>query len=201
MQELGGSLGIAVIGSIVASSFRHSLDAGGLPGRLSAAPARSSIAAADATAAHAGPLAARVLDLAHQSFTSAMTTGFTVAGLLAVGGALIVSRYRAVPNALTPPSLEARPLAPLRRTDPNSLAWPSSNCSSPHRAPAGRSCGCPCFARGTHRVQASSGSRAQGAGLPAGFLPSSRIRAAPRMTHRNGSSTTITAMSAAFSIR
>jgi EmrB/QacA subfamily drug resistance transporter len=90
VQELGGSLGIAVIGSIVASSFRHSLDAGGLPAAL-IAPARSSIAAADATAAHAGPLAARVLDLAHQSFTSAMTTGFTVAGLLAVGGAVIVA--------------------------------------------------------------------------------------------------------------
>ena len=90
VQELGGSLGIAVIGSIVASSFRHSLDAGGLPAAL-IAPARSSIAAADATAAHAGPLAARVFDLAHQSFTSAMTTGFTVAGLLAVGGAVIVA--------------------------------------------------------------------------------------------------------------
>jgi EmrB/QacA subfamily drug resistance transporter len=90
VQELGGSLGIAVIGSIVASSFRHSLDASGLPAAL-IAPARSSIAAADATAAHAGPLAARVLDLAHQSFTSAMTTGFTVAGLLAVGGAVIVA--------------------------------------------------------------------------------------------------------------
>jgi EmrB/QacA subfamily drug resistance transporter len=90
VQELGGSLGIAVIGSIVASSFRHSLGAGGLPAAL-AGPARSSIAAADATAAHAGPLAERVLDLAHQSFTSAMTTGFTVAGLLAIGGALIVT--------------------------------------------------------------------------------------------------------------
>jgi EmrB/QacA subfamily drug resistance transporter len=90
VQELGGSLGIAVIGSIVASSFRHSIDAGGLPAAL-AAPARSSIAAADATAAHAGPLAGRVLDLAHQSFTSAMTTGFTVAGLLAIGGAVIVA--------------------------------------------------------------------------------------------------------------
>ena len=90
VQELGGSLGIAVIGSIVASSFRHSLDASGLPAAL-VAPARSSIAAADATAAHAGPLAARVLELAHQSFTSAMTTGFTVAGMIAVGGAVIVA--------------------------------------------------------------------------------------------------------------
>ena len=52
VQELGGSLGIAVIGSVVASSFRHSLDTSGLPGQLIAA-ARPSIAAADAVAAHA----------------------------------------------------------------------------------------------------------------------------------------------------
>jgi EmrB/QacA subfamily drug resistance transporter len=90
VQELGGSLGIAIIGSIVASSFRHSLDASGLPAALTA-PARSSIAAADATAAHAGPLAGHVLDIAHHSFTSAMTTGFTVAGIIALAGALIVA--------------------------------------------------------------------------------------------------------------
>jgi EmrB/QacA subfamily drug resistance transporter len=90
VQELGGSLGIAIIGSIVASSFRHSLDASGLPAAITA-PARSSIAAADATAAHAGPLAGHVLDIAHQSFTSAMTTGFTVAGIVALGGAVIVA--------------------------------------------------------------------------------------------------------------
>jgi EmrB/QacA subfamily drug resistance transporter len=90
VQELGGSLGIAVIGSIVASSFRHGLDTAGLPAALTG-PARSSIAAADATAAHAGPLAARVLDVAHQSFTSAMTIGFTVAGVSALVGAVIVA--------------------------------------------------------------------------------------------------------------
>ncbi len=90
VQELGGSLGIAVIGSIVASSFRHGLDSSGLPAVL-VGPARSSIAAADATASHAGPLAARMLDLAHQSFTSAMTTGFTVAGVTALVGAVVVA--------------------------------------------------------------------------------------------------------------
>jgi len=105
VQELGGSLGIAVIGSIVASSFRHSLDAAGLPAAL-LGPARSSIAATDATAAHAGPLAVRVLELGHQSFTSAMTTGFTVAGIIAVGGALIIAtalpRHRRRAHATAP---------------------------------------------------------------------------------------------------
>jgi EmrB/QacA subfamily drug resistance transporter len=90
VQELGGSLGIAVIGSIVASSFRHSLDTSGLPGRLIAA-ARPSVADADAVAAHAGPLAPHMLQVAHASFTTAMTTGFTVAGLIAVTAAVLTA--------------------------------------------------------------------------------------------------------------
>jgi EmrB/QacA subfamily drug resistance transporter len=90
VQELGASLGIAIIGSIVASSFRHGLAASGLPAPVLNA-ARSSIAAADATAAHAGPLGPHVLSVAHNSFTTAMTTGFTVAGSIAVAAALVTA--------------------------------------------------------------------------------------------------------------
>jgi MFS family permease len=90
VQELGGSLGIAVIGSVVASSFRHSMDTSGLPGPVVTA-ARPSIAAADAVAAHAGPLAPHVLEVAQQGFTTAMTTGFTVAGTIAVTAAVLVA--------------------------------------------------------------------------------------------------------------
>jgi EmrB/QacA subfamily drug resistance transporter len=90
VQELGGSLGIAVIGSVVASSFRHSIDGSGLPAQLIAA-ARPSIADADAVAAHAGPLAPHLLQVAQDGFTTAMTTGFTVAGLVAVAAAVVVA--------------------------------------------------------------------------------------------------------------
>ena len=90
VQELGGSLGIAVIGSVVASSFRHALNSSGLPGQLVAA-ARPSVAEADAVAAHAGPLAPHVLHIAHAGFTTAMTTGFTVAGTIAVAAAIVVA--------------------------------------------------------------------------------------------------------------
>jgi EmrB/QacA subfamily drug resistance transporter len=90
VQELGGSLGIAVIGSVVASSFRHSMDTSGLPGPVVTA-GRPSIAAADAVAAHAGPLAPHVLEVAQQGFTTAMTTGFTVAGTIAVTAAVLVA--------------------------------------------------------------------------------------------------------------
>jgi EmrB/QacA subfamily drug resistance transporter len=90
VQELGGSLGIAVIGSVVASSFRHSLATSGLPAVVVKA-AEPSIAQADAVAAHAGRFAPNVLEVAHQSFTTAMTTGFTVAGTIAVGAAVLVA--------------------------------------------------------------------------------------------------------------
>lgn len=90
VQELGASLGIAVIGSVVASSFRHSLATSGLPAAVVKA-AQPSIAQADAVAAHAGRFAPQVLEVAHQSFTTAMTTGFTVAGAIAVGAAVLVA--------------------------------------------------------------------------------------------------------------
>jgi EmrB/QacA subfamily drug resistance transporter len=90
IQELGGSLGVAVIGSVVSASFRHAIDQAALPPEL-AQRARSSIAAADATAAHAGTQAASLLDVAHRGFTTAMTTGFTVAAVTAVLGAIAVA--------------------------------------------------------------------------------------------------------------
>jgi EmrB/QacA subfamily drug resistance transporter len=108
VQELGGSLGIAVIGSVVASSFRHTLAGSGLPAVVVKA-AQPSIAQADAVAAHAGPLAPYVLEVAHQSFTTAMTTGFTVAGAIAVGAAVLV--------AIALPSRSARASAPAAAVD------------------------------------------------------------------------------------
>jgi EmrB/QacA subfamily drug resistance transporter len=90
VQELGASLGVAVIGSLVSASFRHGIDTGGLPAPLARA-ARPSIAQADGGAAHAGPAAGRLLDVAHHSFTGAMTNGFTVAGVTAIVGAVLIA--------------------------------------------------------------------------------------------------------------
>jgi predicted MFS family arabinose efflux permease len=115
VQELGASLGIAVIGSVVASSFRHGLSASGLPAKIVAA-SDPSIAQADAVAAHAGPLAPHALEIAHQSFTSAMTTGLTAAGLIAVGAAAVIAialpRRTAISEAAGGPhTVAARALA------------------------------------------------------------------------------------------
>ena len=63
MQELGGSLGVAIIGSVVAAAFGHS------PAELAANPAL------------------------HEAFTQAMDTGFIVAAAVALAGAAIALRF------------------------------------------------------------------------------------------------------------
>ena len=87
IQEFGGSLGVAVIGSIVSAAYRTHMHAAHLPAAV-LHPAASSIGAAYLTAAHTPHLAAPILAAAHGAYTSAMTTGFTVAGVVAALAAL-----------------------------------------------------------------------------------------------------------------
>lgn len=64
VQELGGNLGVAVIGSLVATAYRSQFTAG-------------------ATAARGGALGDTVAALARPAFTTAMTHGFTPAAAVA----------------------------------------------------------------------------------------------------------------------
>jgi EmrB/QacA subfamily drug resistance transporter len=105
IQEFGGSLGVAVIGSIVSAAYRTHMHAA----HLSVAVlhhASSSIGAAYVTAAHVPHLSGPILTAAHNAFTSAMTTGFTVAGGVAAIAALGLSF--ALPRR-TAPAVESFP--------------------------------------------------------------------------------------------
>jgi hypothetical protein len=81
-RELGGALGIAVLGSVLQSVYRNHLDVSGLPGPA-ADQARSSLA----LAMHLGPQVAN-------SAQSAFVDGFHVA--LLVGSAALVVAAAAV---------------------------------------------------------------------------------------------------------
>ncbi len=92
VREVGGALGVAVVGSLSAALYRHQLS-----GVLTAhhAPvgvirlADGSIAAADAVGAHVGgPSGAALVAAAHTAFTSAMATGMQVAAAVALAGAV-----------------------------------------------------------------------------------------------------------------
>jgi EmrB/QacA subfamily drug resistance transporter len=121
IQEFGGSLGVAVIGSIVAAAYRTQMAGAHLPGSVAHA-AQSSIGAAYDTAAHVPALAGPIMAAAHSAFTNAMTTGFTVAGVAAavsaVGLAVVLPARQASGDArresasVTPsPAPQAKPAA------------------------------------------------------------------------------------------
>lgn len=89
VRELGGVLGIAVVGSVVSASYRHSMTSPRLPAGISVAG--KDLPTAHVVARHlpaevAGPL----LSHADHAFTSAMNNGSLVAASIAVVGALMV---------------------------------------------------------------------------------------------------------------
>jgi EmrB/QacA subfamily drug resistance transporter len=82
-RELGGALGIAVLGSALQSVYRDHLHPTGLPGPL-ADKARSSLALADHLG---GPVAAQ----ARTAFADGMQTSLLVAGMAVAASALLVA--------------------------------------------------------------------------------------------------------------
>jgi hypothetical protein len=92
IREVGGALGVAIVGSLAAAVYRNRLST-----RLAAhhAPsfvahvATGSIAAADAVAKSLGGMrGSEIVLAAHQAFTTAMSLGMRVTGGIAVVGAL-----------------------------------------------------------------------------------------------------------------
>jgi EmrB/QacA subfamily drug resistance transporter len=92
IREVGGALGVAVVGSLSAAAY-HSHLTTALAGHHAPAVvvkiATSSIAAADAVGSHVGGVAgSELVDAAHQAFTTAMSTGMRVAAAVALAGAV-----------------------------------------------------------------------------------------------------------------
>ncbi len=109
VREVGGALGVAVVGSIVSAAYRSQLH---LTGPLSGLPAaavraaRTSVAAADQVAAAAGPHAAGLATAAHNAFASSMADGLQVVGILAMAGAVVVALALPRRRATAPAQLE-----------------------------------------------------------------------------------------------
>jgi EmrB/QacA subfamily drug resistance transporter len=113
-RQVGGALGVAVIGSIIASAYSRD---------MTAAPdaARESVGAAHAIAGHVGGVPGRELaDTAGRAFTDALGIGLTAAAAVALAGALLVllrlpsGRTRTTTPAATRPrpTIQPQPSAP-----------------------------------------------------------------------------------------
>ena len=109
-RELGGTLGVAVVGSVFSSVFGAHLASGAyaaLPGGL-LGRAQDSVGVAQAAAASDPRLVAAF----HDSFMSAMSTACIVVGLLCLAGALAAAAL--LPGRLPAPvevEVEAAPVA------------------------------------------------------------------------------------------
>lgn len=99
-RELGGTLGVAVIGSVALSVYRDGLADAPLPEQL-AEPARDSVGAAVAAAQQAaasfGDVGARagaqLTELARTSFVDGFSTGCVVACAVTAGAAVLTLIY------------------------------------------------------------------------------------------------------------
>jgi EmrB/QacA subfamily drug resistance transporter len=95
VREVGGTLGVAVLGSVLASSYGNGMDGAvdGLP-HDTAEMASDSVGGAHEVAAQmGGEGAARLSALANESFVEAMTTTATLAAGVALAGALIAAAF------------------------------------------------------------------------------------------------------------
>ncbi|HXY43365.1 MAG TPA: MFS transporter [Acidimicrobiales bacterium] len=113
IREVGGALGVAVVGSLAADVYRSHLGATLASHHAPAVVvklATGSIAAADAIGAHVGGLAGgELVSTAHQAFTTAMSTGMRVAAAVGLAGAaasVLLLRRQGAPTAASPTSRE-----------------------------------------------------------------------------------------------
>jgi hypothetical protein len=89
-RQVGGALGVAIVGSIMSSSYSSHMAAAvkGLA-PAAAAAARNSVGAATAVAGQAGPAGASLLRSAHVAFINAMGDAVMVAAGVALLGAVV----------------------------------------------------------------------------------------------------------------
>ena len=129
IREVGGALGIAVVGSLAENVYRTKLGTAlataHLPQPVSHL-ATSSVAAADAVGRHVGGTSgAQLTAAAHTAFTTAMATGMRVSAVVALAAAIGV----------------AFALPPRRRPEPAALPQPEDAAPRPDSAVAAASAG------------------------------------------------------------
>jgi EmrB/QacA subfamily drug resistance transporter len=90
MRQVGGAIGIALLGSLLTSAFRDRLDVTGLP-VPAAHTAQNSVVAAHLVAAHTG--SARLAASANASYVHGMTLVLLVCGAVALAAALLTAAF------------------------------------------------------------------------------------------------------------
>ncbi len=120
IREVGGALGVAIVGSLAAAVYRSRLGStlatAHAPGAV-VHQATGSVAAADAIGAHAGgPVGSELVTAAHSAFVDAMAMGIRVAAAVALVSAL--AAVFALPRRRGAAPVEVTSPAPVQATSP-----------------------------------------------------------------------------------
>jgi predicted MFS family arabinose efflux permease len=109
VREVGGTLGVAVLGSVLASSYGNGMEGAvaGLPTEAAEAASDSVGGAHEVAAQMGGDAAANLSQVANQSFVDAMSTTATLAAGAALAGALIAAAF--LPSRARAPRAAALP--------------------------------------------------------------------------------------------
>jgi EmrB/QacA subfamily drug resistance transporter len=125
--QVGGALGVAVIGSLLATRYQDTMTASLAPYRLPPAVMHAvlgSVGGALGVAAHiAGPAGAALAHLARTAFMSGMDLGLRSAAAVSVAGALVAL-------AIVP----GRPAEATRRQKPRNWVWRQNAAVHSHRS-------------------------------------------------------------------
>ena len=98
-RELGGALGIAILGSIVTSGYQAEFDGEGLPGELAAIADESIGGAIGVGRQLGGAQGAELIERAGVAFTDAIGTAFFVSAVISIiAGAIVVATGRRAPD-------------------------------------------------------------------------------------------------------
>jgi xanthosine utilization system XapX-like protein len=103
-RQIGGALGVAILGSVFASSYTANISSAvsGLPAEAADAASRSVGAALEIGAQMGGATGAAIITAAKESFISAMDRGLFVGATIALVGAMVALIW--LPSrAATPP--------------------------------------------------------------------------------------------------
>jgi EmrB/QacA subfamily drug resistance transporter len=114
-REVGGTLGVAVIGSVALSLYSDAITGSDLPAAVVERAEGSVVAAVVAgqqVAASDPALGARIVELAQGGFLDGLAAGCLVASAVTLFGALLVARYLPAQPAPAPAAPDGVPAAP-----------------------------------------------------------------------------------------
>jgi hypothetical protein len=132
-REVGGALGVAIIGSVMSSIYRSHL-AGALPKNLPApiaSAAHDSLGAALQVSSRIGPAGGQLAAAARDAFVSAMSRASLVAACVAALAAVAAWRY-------LPAKAVGKPTIDNDREEPAAVPWYIRVCACSY----GRTCEC-----------------------------------------------------------